>query len=119
MLAAGRHVLEFANQTVGYRQSRTVQVVPGKVSAMTIELPQGTANLNASPWAEVAGWPPHRRDADWQPGGPDRSPRDRVPPPGVRREEARGLGDDRRAGAAQRFDEVTPRGQLGKDRGRS
>jgi PEGA domain len=53
MLAAGRHVLEFVNQAVGYRQSRTVQVVPGKVSAMTIELPQGTVNLNASPWAEV------------------------------------------------------------------
>ena len=53
MLAAGRHVLEFANQTVGYRQSRTVQVVPGKVVALTIELPQGTVNLNASPWAEV------------------------------------------------------------------
>ena len=53
MLAAGRHVLEFVNQTVGYRQSRTVQVVPGKVSAMNIELPQGTVNLNASPWAEV------------------------------------------------------------------
>ena len=53
MLAAGRHVLEFANQTVGYRQSRTVQVVPGKVAALTIELPQGTVNLNASPWAEV------------------------------------------------------------------
>ena len=53
MLAAGRHVLEFVNQTLGYRQSRTVQVVPGKVAAMTIELPQGTVNLNASPWAEV------------------------------------------------------------------
>ena len=53
MLAAGRHVLEFANQTVGYRQSRTVHVVPGKVVALAIELPQGTVNLNASPWAEV------------------------------------------------------------------
>ena len=53
MLAAGRHVLEFANQTVGYRQSRTVHVVPGKVVALAIDLPQGTVNLNASPWAEV------------------------------------------------------------------
>ena len=53
MLAAGRHVLEFANQAVGYRQSRTVQVVPGKVSTLNIDLPQGTVNLNASPWAEV------------------------------------------------------------------
>ena len=53
MLASGRHVLEFVNQAVGYRQSRTVQVLPGKVSTLTIELPQGTVNLNASPWAEV------------------------------------------------------------------
>jgi hypothetical protein len=53
MLAAGRHVLEFVNQTVGYRQSRTVHVPPGKVASVNIELPQGTVNLNASPWAEV------------------------------------------------------------------
>lgn len=53
MLAAGKHVLEFVNETVGYRQSRTVQVLPGKVAPLTIELPQGTVNLNASPWAEV------------------------------------------------------------------
>jgi len=53
MLASGRHVLEFLNDTVGYRQSRTVQVLPGKVSPLAIELPQGTVNLNAAPWAEV------------------------------------------------------------------
>ena len=53
MLAAGKHVLEFVNETVGYRQSRTIQVLPGKVAALSIELPQGTVNLNASPWAEV------------------------------------------------------------------
>ena len=53
MLAAGKHELEFVNETVGYRQSRTVQVLPGKVASMAIELPQGTVNLNASPWAEV------------------------------------------------------------------
>ena len=53
MLASGRHVLEFVNQTLGYRQSRAVQVQPGKTLPLTIELPQGTVNLNASPWAEV------------------------------------------------------------------
>jgi hypothetical protein len=53
MLASGKHVLEFVNEAVGYRQSRTVQVLPGKVAPLTIELPQGTVNLNASPWAEV------------------------------------------------------------------
>jgi hypothetical protein len=53
MLASGRHVLEFVNPALGYRESRTVQVVPGKVTPLSIELPQGSVNLNASPWAEV------------------------------------------------------------------
>ena len=109
MLASGRHVLEFVNQTVGYRQSRTVQVVPGKVAALTIELPQGTVNLNASPWAEV--WLDGRRIGETPIGNlaVPIGPHEIVfRHPGVRREEARGLGDDRRAGAAQRFDEVRP-----------
>ena len=53
MLAAGRHVLEFANQTLGYKETRVVQVAPGKVASLSIELPKGTLHLNASPWAEV------------------------------------------------------------------
>jgi hypothetical protein len=53
MLAAGRHVLEFVNETLGYRESRVVQVMPGKVASFTLELPKGTMHLNATPWAEV------------------------------------------------------------------
>jgi hypothetical protein len=53
MMAAGRHVVEFVNQGLGYRETRTVQVVPGKVVGIAIDLPKGTLNLNASPWAEV------------------------------------------------------------------
>jgi PEGA domain len=53
MMAAGRHVLELVNQTLNYRESRVVQVAPGKVAAFSIELPKGSVNLNASPWAEV------------------------------------------------------------------
>jgi len=53
MLASGKHVLEFVNQTLGYRQVRTVQVLPGKTAPITIDMPQGTVNLNAAPWAEV------------------------------------------------------------------
>jgi hypothetical protein len=53
MMAAGRHVLELVNQPLGYRESRVVQVMPGKVATIPIELPNGTVNLNASPWAEV------------------------------------------------------------------
>jgi hypothetical protein len=53
MMAAGRHVLELANPSLGYREQRTIQVVPGKVASIAIDLPKGTVNLNAAPWAEV------------------------------------------------------------------
>lgn len=53
MMTAGRHDLEIVNETLGYRSTRTVQVPPGKVTALNIDLPQGAINVNASPWAEV------------------------------------------------------------------
>jgi serine/threonine-protein kinase len=53
MLSVGRHELELSNSTVGYRASRVVQVAPGKVSSIAIQLPMGTLALNATPWAEV------------------------------------------------------------------
>jgi hypothetical protein len=62
MVAAGRHSLEFVNQALGYRESRTVQVPPGKVADITIDMPKGVVNLNAAPWAEV--WIDGRRVGD-------------------------------------------------------
>ena len=53
MLGAGTHQLEFVNQSLGYNETRTVQVVAGRVTAVSLALPKGTVNLNASPWAEV------------------------------------------------------------------
>jgi hypothetical protein len=53
MLASGKHELEFVNQTLNLRMSRTVQITPGKVASLTLELPRGVVHLNASPWAEV------------------------------------------------------------------
>jgi hypothetical protein len=53
MLTAGRHDLEFVNETLGYNATRTVTVPPGKTAPITIEMPQGVVNLNAAPWAEV------------------------------------------------------------------
>jgi archaellum component FlaG (FlaF/FlaG flagellin family) len=53
MMAAGRHELDLVNESLGFRATRVVQVAPGKVASMTLELPQGIVNLNASPWAEV------------------------------------------------------------------
>ena len=53
MMAAGRHDLELVNETLAYRSERTVQVAPGKVATVTLDLPNGVVNLNAAPWAEV------------------------------------------------------------------
>ena len=53
MMAAGRHDIELVNSTLGYRVTRSVQVPPGKVAPLTLELPLGVLNVNASPWAEV------------------------------------------------------------------
>lgn len=53
MMAAGRHDIELVNETLGYRVARTVEVPPGKVMSLSVELPMGVMNLNAAPWAEV------------------------------------------------------------------
>ena len=53
MVPAGTHQLEIVNEAIGYRNTRTVQVAAGKVSAINIEFPKGTIALNAVPWADV------------------------------------------------------------------
>jgi hypothetical protein len=53
MMAAGRHDVELVNETLGYRATRSVQVPPGKVASIALEMPLGSINVNALPWAEV------------------------------------------------------------------
>ena len=53
MMSVGDHSLQIVNDALGYRQSRTVQVQPGRVSPLRIDLPKGSVALNAQPWAEV------------------------------------------------------------------
>jgi hypothetical protein len=53
MISAGRHQIQLSNDTLAYRETKVLQVSPGKVASLTIQLPQGTINLNATPWAEV------------------------------------------------------------------
>jgi PEGA domain-containing protein len=59
MMAAGRHEIELVNETLGYHVSRSIQVPPGKVAPLSVDMPQGVINVNASPWAEV--WVDGRR----------------------------------------------------------
>jgi len=53
MVAAGRHDIEFSNDTLGYRSSQTIQVAPGQVARLRPDWPQGTIAINATPWATV------------------------------------------------------------------
>jgi hypothetical protein len=53
MVSAGRHDVEVVNEALGFRVSRSVQVAPGKVSQIAVEVPNGMLALNAIPWAEV------------------------------------------------------------------
>ena len=54
MLPAGKHEIELVNEHVGYRETRTVQVSPGRTAAISVTLPKGTVSLNAIPWASVS-----------------------------------------------------------------
>jgi len=53
MIAAGQHELELVNEPLGFRVTRVVTVAPGKLLTINMEIPKGTVNLNAAPWAEV------------------------------------------------------------------
>jgi hypothetical protein len=53
MLPAGDHDLDLVNEALGFSASRRVHVAAGKTVATSIDVPNGTMSLNASPWAEV------------------------------------------------------------------
>ena len=53
MLPAGRHDIEVVSEALGYREPRTVNVLPNRVASISITLPKGTISLNAIPWATV------------------------------------------------------------------
>ena len=52
-LAAGHHVLDLVSEELGYRATRAVDVRAGRVSRAELALPNGSVNINATPWAEV------------------------------------------------------------------
>ncbi len=50
---AGSQTLEFVNETLGFRIRQTVNVKSGKVTPVSVALPNGRISINAVPWAEV------------------------------------------------------------------
>jgi hypothetical protein len=53
VLSTGRHDIEIVNEPLQYRATRTIQVLPGKMSPIKLDWPKGTIALNAIPWADV------------------------------------------------------------------
>jgi hypothetical protein len=53
MVPAGAHSYEFVNRALGFRASRDLQVAAGQTAALTLDVPRGSVNINALPWANV------------------------------------------------------------------
>jgi hypothetical protein len=53
MATVGKHDLEIVNDALGFRETRTVNVSPGGVTAFAVNWPKGSMALNAVPWAAV------------------------------------------------------------------
>ena len=52
-LPVGNQVIGLENESVGFRDVRTVEVVAGKPTAIVVTPPNGAISINARPWAEV------------------------------------------------------------------
>jgi hypothetical protein len=53
MLPVGQHQLEFSDDAVGFRISRTVRIAAGETTPLALQVPRVPVNVNAIPWAEV------------------------------------------------------------------
>ena len=53
MLAAGRHDIVLTNRSLGYQESRRIEVAAGKTIAVRVDPPKVSVSVNARPWAEI------------------------------------------------------------------
>jgi hypothetical protein len=53
LLPAGTHELELVNNELGYRLTRSVQIVAGQTASIGLKPPMSAISINAIPWAEV------------------------------------------------------------------
>jgi hypothetical protein len=52
-LGPGAHRLTLVNESLRYRATHAVNISSGRTTGLTVTLPTGTLQLNATPWAEV------------------------------------------------------------------
>ena len=53
MLPAGEHDIEMSNDALGFRATRRITIGADRTTSVPVEVPTGTININALPWAEV------------------------------------------------------------------
>ena len=53
MLAAGRNEVVLANRSVGYQETKKIEVAAGRTTTLRVDPPQVTVSVNARPWAEI------------------------------------------------------------------
>ena len=53
MLAAGSHNLLITNRSLGYQDTRKIDVAAGKTVAIKVDAPKASVSVNARPWAEI------------------------------------------------------------------
>jgi len=53
MLAAGRHDVVLANRSVGYQETKKIDVTAGRTTTLRVDPPQVSVSVNARPWAEI------------------------------------------------------------------
>ena len=54
LMQAGPHTIDLVNTEIGYSQTQSVQIEPGRVSRLAVTLPRSRVNINAIPWADVS-----------------------------------------------------------------
>jgi len=53
MLAAGRHDVVVSNKTIGFQETKRIEVVAGKTTAVRLDPQRVAISVNARPWAEI------------------------------------------------------------------
>ncbi|MEQ1757889.1 MAG: PEGA domain-containing protein [Vicinamibacterales bacterium] len=53
LVPSGAHTYDLVNEALGFRMSQAVQVATGQTANISVQLPRGSINVNAVPWAQV------------------------------------------------------------------
>lgn len=53
ILPAGEHEIEMSNAALGFSATRRITIAADRTTSVPVEVPTGTLNINALPWAEV------------------------------------------------------------------